>query len=182
MERRKGIKNFDAELLQEDAVARNIALFDGYAGEKTNKLLHITKVTCTTQTIEIERYGADVVMTLLTLGAWFFYCKTNELEVYAVEDFTSITFVDGVIYCTLMQNTMGRTGCCGGKPPGVLMLDITGQGDFGTYELYCRLKNAWDLLRPEEERDNDVMEIEMLEVGASESAEADSLLGSSSHI
>jgi hypothetical protein len=77
--RRKNIKNFDVEMSADANKWRNETIFDGFAGDKTSRVLQITKVTVTTSTIEVERYGADALMTMITLGVWFFYCKTERL-------------------------------------------------------------------------------------------------------
>jgi hypothetical protein len=175
--RRKNIKNFDIDVSSMADGLWHETIFDGFAGDETSRLLQITKITMTTSTIEIERYGANALMTILTLGVWFFYCKTERLDTYAIEDFKAIEYTtNGVIKCMLDAPSTWQNYIPCFPDPRVLMLDIREQDGFGTKELFEKLKDAFDRIQHGLGRSSpDLWEIDGIEM-MDVSVETDGLL------
>ena len=57
-------------------------IYEGPAGPRTNKMLWKTTLVITNRCVEIEREGANALLSCLTLGCWYFMFQTATIEIY----------------------------------------------------------------------------------------------------
>ena len=73
-------------------------------------MLHRTTVIITEKTIEIEREGANLCLTLLTLGLWYFCFQTASISIYELSHVRSLNLIEDVIVCTVPRPRWYSTG------------------------------------------------------------------------
>jgi hypothetical protein len=59
-------------------------IYEGPAGLRSSRMMYKTTITITDWSIEVEREGANVVLTLMTLGCWYCVCQTVTTTVHRV--------------------------------------------------------------------------------------------------
>jgi hypothetical protein len=135
---------------------------------------HLFVTNCTryrsTRTVEIEREGANLFMTILTLGLWFIFFQSASIEIYEVR---SCSLVDQSLptaarlrahrtrntVCIIMQlhriqtlylkdneivgEIQPRERCGRAK----FVIDCPLDGDKSTKDLFFELKEAWNVAR-----------------------------------
>ena len=89
----------------------------------------------TNRTVEIEREGANLIMSILTCGCWYACFQTASIEIYELQCIETLYLRDNVIHGELR----GR----GGK----FVLDCPPAGDVETKDLFFELKEAWQTAR-----------------------------------
>ena len=72
------------EDLKPDDLLELKTIYEGPGGKRSSRMLHKTTIIVTNRTVEIEREGANIYMTLLTLGCWYFCFQTASIEIYEV--------------------------------------------------------------------------------------------------
>jgi hypothetical protein len=59
-------------------------IYEGPGGNKAKRFLKKTTLIVTNRTVEIEREGANVLLTFITLGCWYMFFQTASIEIYEV--------------------------------------------------------------------------------------------------
>lgn len=114
-------------------------LFEGVPGPKTMSRFCKTTLIVTNQTVEIEKDGASPCLTVLTLGFWYWCCRTTTIEIYELQRIEALYLRDGII----IGETGRKTACDG----GTFKLDVPPDGEVTTKELFLLLKEAWSVAR-----------------------------------
>ena len=59
-------------------------IYEGPGGRAAARFLKKTTLIVTNRTVEIEREGANVCMTVATMGCWYMFFQTASIEIYEV--------------------------------------------------------------------------------------------------
>ena len=59
-------------------------IYEGPGGRAAARFLKKTTLIVTNRTVEIEREGANVCMTVVTMGCWYMFFQTASIEIYEV--------------------------------------------------------------------------------------------------
>jgi len=59
-------------------------IYEGPGGRAAARFLKKTTLIVTNRTVEIEREGANVCMTFVTMGCWYMFFQTASIEIYEV--------------------------------------------------------------------------------------------------
>ena len=59
-------------------------IYEGPGGPKSSLFLYDTTFVITNRAIEIEREGANAIMTVATLGCWYFFFQSASIEICEV--------------------------------------------------------------------------------------------------
>ena len=81
-------------------------IYEGPAGRHTSRMLHKTSLVITNRTVEIEREGANVMLTALTCGCWYLCFQTASIEIYEVRDCTRLQLL--LLLLLLLQQQLCR--------------------------------------------------------------------------
>lgn len=95
-------------------------IYEGPGGEASGRFLKKTTIIVTNRTVEIEREGANVCMTFITLGCWYMFFQTASIEIYEVSANSkfSIPVIKGVcMYARCLLKPLTNTA--------VLFLQLT---------------------------------------------------------
>ena len=111
-------------------------IYEGPAGPRTRRALHKTTVIITNKTVEVEREGANVAMTILTLGCWYFCFQTASIEIYELNRITSLYLKDDVI--------VGEVPTKGMCSSGRFEIDLPPTAEKTTKDLFFELKEVWN--------------------------------------
>ena len=114
----------------------------------------------TNRTVEIEREGANCLLSLLTLGCWWALFQTATIEIYELDFMSSIELKTGggsgggkrgeddVIVCQLERHRGDKKtplGPC--SRPRTLLIDVQRGMDYTTADLYFEMKENWIVAR-----------------------------------
>ena len=114
-------------------------IYEGPAGRHTSRLLHKTSLVITNRTVEIEREGANLPLTMLTCGCWYLCFQTASIEIYELQRIQTLYLKDDVIIGEIQP----RERCGRGK----FEIDTPRDGDKSTKDLFFELKEAWNIAR-----------------------------------
>ena len=114
-------------------------IYEGPAGRHTSRLLHKTSLVITNRTVEIEREGANLPLTILTCGCWYLCFQTASIEIYELQRIQTLYLKDDVIIGEIQP----RERCGRGK----FEIDTPRDGDKSTKDLFFELKEAWNIAR-----------------------------------
>ena len=120
---------------QEPTLLELKTIYEGPCGPASKKLLHKTSLVITNRTVEIEREGANLIMSILTCGCWYACFQTASIEIYELQCIETLYLRDNVIHGELR----GRGGG--------FVLDCPAGGDVETKDLFFELKEAWQVAR-----------------------------------
>ena len=110
-------------------------IYEGSAGPRSSRMLHKTTVIVTNKTVEIEREGANVFLTFLTLGCWYFCFQTASIEIYELTRITSLYLKDDVI--------VGEFPSRGMCTPNHFIIDLPARAGKTTQDLFFEMKEVW---------------------------------------
>jgi hypothetical protein len=113
------------------------SIYDGPAGKRANKIMYKTHLSVTNRTVEIEREGVSLFMTIFTCGFAYLFCQKVSVEIYELQRIQTLYMKDGVI--------IGETLATWGR--GQFVLDTPADGDKTTEDLFYELKEAWSVAR-----------------------------------
>eukprot|EP00937_MAST-01D_sp_MAST-1D-sp2_P004587 g4587.t1 len=116
-------------------------IYEGPGGQRSARMLHKTNLVVTNRTVEIEREGVNVVMTVLTCGCWWLFFQTASIEIYELERIQTLYLKDDVIYGELVPEAEGR------QHGGTFAIDVPLSGDKTTKDLFFELKESWTVAR-----------------------------------
>jgi hypothetical protein len=74
----EGRKHFD-----DNVVFELKTFYEGPGGAKSSRFLKTTTIIATNRTVEIEREGPNVFLTIITLGCWYMFSHAS-IEIYEV--------------------------------------------------------------------------------------------------
>ena len=114
--------------------------YEGPCGPKTEKWLHKSTLIVTNRTIEIEREGANCLLSTITLGCWWALFQTATIEIYELDCIIGLQLKGDWILCQMDR----QKGNC--KSPN-FVIDVPPGGDYSTADLYYELKEAWHVAR-----------------------------------
>jgi cbb3-type cytochrome oxidase subunit 3 len=134
----KKIPSHDVEDFRPDDLLELKTIYEGPGGKRSSRLLHKTTIIVTNRTVEIEREGANVWLTLLTLGCWYFCFQTASIEIYELNRISSLYLKDDVII-----GEVSRSRCGANR----FELDTPANGELQTKDLFFELKDAWNIAR-----------------------------------
>ena len=118
-------------------------IYEGPCGQRTGRFFHRTTFTVTDWSVEVEREGAHPLLTLLTLGIWYWLFQSISTEVFELERVAELQLRGG----NVIVGSYGRQWCCG-CGWGTFMLDTPERdGGKSTRELFHDLKAAWVIAR-----------------------------------
>ena len=96
--------------------------------------MYRTTIIITDKTIEIEREGANPLLTLLTLGLWYFCFQTASISIYELSHVVSLNLIDDVIVCTVPRPRWYSAGD--------FRIDLPLNAEKTTKELFFELKGT----------------------------------------
>ena len=99
--------------------------------------MYKTHLSVTNRTVEIEREGVSLFMTIFTCGFAYLFCQKVSVEIYELQRIQTLYMKDGVI--------IGETLATWGR--GQFVLDTPADGDKTTEDLFYELKEAWSVAR-----------------------------------
>eukprot|EP00937_MAST-01D_sp_MAST-1D-sp2_P003839 g3839.t1 len=111
-------------------------IYEGPGGRSAARFLKKTTLIVTNRTVEIEREGANVCMTVLTMGCWYMFFQTASIEIYELRDSVIIGVIPG-------KRCGGR---CGG---GKFEIDLPRDSPVSIKDLFMELKASWESARRE---------------------------------
>lgn len=115
-------------------------IYEGPGGPKSSLFLYDTTFVITNRAIEIEREGANAIMTVATLGCWYFFFQSASIEICELHTISKLHMQDDVIVATLARD---RRGCC--KKETQYIIDIPADQYKTTRDVFFELKEAWDV-------------------------------------
>lgn len=119
-------------------------IYEGPGGSKARRFLKKTTLIVTNRTVEIEREGANVCLTFLTLGCWYMFFQTASIEIYELTRISRLELVNDVIIGVIPGRRCG--GRCGG---GKFEVDLPGDSPVSIQDLFLELKASWESARRE---------------------------------
>jgi len=125
-------------------------IYEGPGGDASGRFLKKTTIIVTNRTVEIEREGANVCMTFLTLGCWYMFFQTASIEIYELTRISRLELQDDVITGIIPGKRCG--GRCGG---GRFEIDLPDDSPMSIQDLFLELKAAWERCRREISGDDD---------------------------
>ena len=112
-------------------------IYEGPGGPASKRLLHKTTLVITNRTVEIEREGVNVVLTVLTCGCWYVFFQTASIEIYELQRIQTLYLRDDVVHGEIMPEP--GSSARGGE----FAIDLPVIGDKTTKDLFFELKEAW---------------------------------------
>jgi hypothetical protein len=116
-----------------------VVFYEGPSGPRTGRMFHETTIMVTDWSVEVEREGAHPVLSILTLGLWYWLFQTISTEVFELERVTELELRGGVIH-----GSYAHSVCCHG---GSFRLDTPAGHAKSTRALFRDLKDAWNIAR-----------------------------------
>ena len=117
-------------------------IYEGPGGEASGRFLKKTTIIVTNRTVEIEREGANVCMTFITLGCWYMFFQTASIEIYELTRISKLEMHNDVITGVIPGKRCG--GRCGG---GKFEIDLPDDSPVSINELFQELKVSWESAR-----------------------------------
>ena len=116
-----------------------VILYEGAGGKHSQSMFYTTTLMVTDWSVEVEREGANPLLTVLTLGLWFWLFQTVSTEVFELERVVELEMRNGLIV-----GAYQHTWCCGG---GSFRIDIPDTASKKTHDVFRELKRAWTVAR-----------------------------------
>jgi hypothetical protein len=107
-------------------------------------MLNKTTLVITNRTVEIEREGANVFLTVLTCGCWYYCFQSATIEIYDLQQIQTLYLKDGIITGEVGPGRTGREQCCGRSK---FIIDMPKHSDKPTKDIFFELKEAWHIVR-----------------------------------
>jgi hypothetical protein len=114
-------------------------------------------VIVTDKTIEIEREGANPLLTLLTLGLWYFCFQTASISIYEINHITALNLIDDVIVCTVPKHKWYSAG--------EFRIDLPLNAAKTTKELFFEMKELWCAAQLDDDNDDATIDLSSEEDG-----------------
>jgi hypothetical protein len=113
-------------------------IYEGPAGPSSSKILHRTTLIVTNRTVEIEHEGADLMLTLVTLGFWYFACQSASIEIYELSRIDAIYLSDDVIIGEIKGKSERSCNCDKKR----FVIDTPDNSTVQTKDLFFALKEV----------------------------------------
>ena len=98
-------------------------------------------IIVTNRTVEIEREGVNVFLTVITCGCWYVFFQTASIEIYELQRIQTLYLRDDVVHGEIMPEP--GSSARGGE----FAIDLPVTGDKTTKDLFFELKEAWQVAR-----------------------------------
>ena len=117
-------------------------IYEGAAGKRTNRMLWKTTLVITNRCVEIEREGANAILSCLTMGCWYFMFQTATIEIYEYSRIAGLHMTSDDAIVIEMEPT---TGTCGLKTHPRVVITLPEHGSKTAEELFNEMKAAWNM-------------------------------------
>ena len=117
-------------------------IYEGPAGPRTNKMLWKTTLVITNRCVEIEREGANALLSCLTLGCWYFMFQTATIEIYEYSRIAGLHMTSDDAIIIEMEPT---TTALGFKNYPRVVITLPPNAHKKPQDLFNEMKGAWNM-------------------------------------